>query len=467
MDFIGLFLNKEDSRPLYYQLYIALAAKIRAGQLPAESRLPGKRTAAAQLGVSVNTVDQAYQMLAAEGYVVARPRSGFVVARLQRHQVPPPPATAGAGGPPPQAAVQPGGAAWRYSFLTGDLDSRLFPHHTWSRLFREVLAGGENLFRRGEGAGDSALREAIADYLRAFRGVRCQAQQIVVGAGLEVLYGMLARLLCDECFALEEPGYFKMRHILRNMGVAARGIAVDAGGMRTDLLAQCQATAAYLTPSHQFPTGGVMPVSRRTQLLDWAADANRWLIEDDYDSEFRFDGRPLPSLQGLDEAGRVVYAGTFSRALAPGLRAAYLVLPHALLHRWQRQYADYACTVSRPEQQTLARLMAGGHFARSLNRVRAAYRRRRDLLIDSLQNTLSPPFTLENTHTGLYFVLRLPRAVAEKARAQGLGLRALSEYSTLPDVQRKTADALLLGYGGLSQEAIASAVNALAAVMGL
>jgi GntR family transcriptional regulator/MocR family aminotransferase len=460
MDFIGVFFDKRDAAPLYHQLYRHLAAQIRDGALAAGERLPGKRSAAVQLGVSVNTVDGAYQMLAAEGYLEARPRSGFVVRRVGQLVPPPRPAAAGK-----DAGTAPGGRAakWTYSFASGGLDPGLFPLKTWNRLLREVLAGEAGLFTRGESGGDEVLRQAIVAYLRAYRGVRCTAGQLVVGAGLEVLVGMLGRLLVDAPFAIEDPGYPKTGRILRNMGLRVTPLPVDEGGICPDALARSGAGAVYITPSHQFPGGGVMPVGRRAELLAWAG-AGRVIVEDDHDSEFRFDGRPLPCLQGLDGAGRVVYAGTFSRSLAPGLRAAYLVLPPALLRRWQAAYGDYACTVSRPEQHTLARLMAEGHFARSLNRARNAYRRRRDALLAALES-IGGGYTVENTHTGLYFIVRLPgrsaARVARKARENGLWLRALNEYRAVPDKKKQTADALVLGYGGLSERQMGPAVEKL------
>ncbi len=461
MDFLSVFLNKEDNSPLYYQLYNNLVGQIRSGGLAAGNKLPGKRTAAAQLGVSVNTVDEAYQMLAAEGYVDAVPRSGFVVCRLEQ-QLPPPAAASAAPGGGQQA-----GTPWRHSFASGDLDDSLFPKKTWNRLQREVLAEEDGLFGRGEGMGDAVLRRAIAGYLQGYRGVRCHQDQIAVGAGLEVLTGRLARLLGAGPYALEDPGYPKVAHILRNNGYQTLPVAVDESGMRPDLLAQSGARVAYLTPSHQYPTGGVMRMARRTELLRWAARGGHVIIEDDYDSEFRFDGRPLPCLQGLDEGGHVVYAGTFSRSLAAGLRAAYLVLPPALLAAWLATYGDYACTVSRPEQHTLARLMDEGHFARGINRVRGVYHKRRNALLAALAEELGGmPWCAENTHTGLYLVLRLPgkaaTEIAARARQSGLRLRALDEYRAAAPTNKKTADALVLGYGGLRDDEIAPAVGALA-----
>lgn len=465
MDFLNIFLNKEHSDPLYYQLYSYLAGQIRSGDIQAKEKLPGKRTAAGQLGVSVNTVDTAYQMLEAEGYVTARPRSGFVVNKIgEGVQLPPHLNKASAVNIVP-IAEQPGTQAKRkYSFSTGDIDTGLFPRKTWNRLLREIMAEKEELFARGNGMGENELRHAIAQYLQGYRGVRCGAGQIVVGAGLEVLVGLLARIIPEKVVGLENPGYPKAWHILQNMGSRVVSVEVDGDGMRLDALQRTDAEMIYLTPSHQFPTGAVMPVGRRMELLRWAQAGGRLILEDDYDSEFRFDGRPLPSLQGLDESGHVVYAGTFSRSLAPGLRIAYLVLPPALLDLWQQKFGDYACTVSRPEQQTLARFMMEGHFARSLNRARNIYKKRRELVLQALKEYLpKASYTVANVHTGLYFVLHLPghdaEAFAVQARRQGVYIRALAEYQT--GVTEGYQDALVLGYGGLNEEKVDTAVQAL------
>ncbi len=471
MEFVGLFLDKTQSEPLYLQLYHFLVGQLRSGAIRAGEKLPGKRSAAVQLGVSVNTVDQAYQMLAGEGYLEVHPRSGFVAGNLG--PVVPPPAPHGGGPVLPHAESKT--ANWRHSFLTGGIDTALFPRKTWNRLSKEVLAGGEDLFGTGESQGDAVLREALAEYLQGFRGVRCQPQQIVTGAGLEVLLGLLAPLLPAGAVATENPGYAKSARLFENAGRATLAVDVDSQGLVPENLQSSGAMAAYLTPSHQFPTGCVMPAPRRAALLHWAAETGGILIEDDYDSEFRFSGRPLPSLQGMDSHHRVVYAGTFSRSLAPGIRAAYLVLPPALLSAWRQAYSGYACTLWRPEQHTLARFMREGHFARRLNQMRGAYRARRDQVLHFLQQGLAPSsYELLNTHTGLYFVLRLPgrnaAALAASARQAGLGLTALSQFRQ-PSAKGGFSlweggdDALLLGYGGLAANEVPTAMAALLSVL--
>ena len=256
------------------------------------------------------------------------------------------------------------------------------------------------LLNHGPAEGENELRQAIAGYLHELRGVRCTIEQIVVGAGMEYLLGLLAPLL-GGTVALEQPGYPKARRIFENSGLTIRDIPVEEAGLRVETLEKTDATAVYVTPSHQFPMGVMMPVGRRLDLLRWAAeDPDRLIVEDDYDSEFRFDGKPVPSLQGMDPHGQVIYVGTFSRRVAPGIRIGYLVLPPRLLERWRDRFAGYSCTVSRLEQQTMARFLSGGHFTRSLNRARGQYRRRR--VVGALRRHLAPGSLW--AHTGLHLV---------------------------------------------------------------
>lgn len=468
MNYLDIFVNKKSSEPLYYQLYSQLISLLRGGEIKDGEKLPGKRSAATQLGVSVNTVDMAYQMLAAEGYVEAKERSGFWVCKLQNQLILPEGKFAA---PVEVEADNSYMQNYKYSFATGGLNESLFPRKIWARLMRETLNEASKLFSRGHGQGEAELREQIAKYLRAFRGVSCTARQVVVGAGLEVLIGMFARLLPNSVFALEDPGYNKMTRIVSNMGLKWCGVPVDAMGINPDALKRSGADIAYITPSHQYPSGAVMPAPRRGELLNWATQAQRYIIEDDHDSEFRFNGRPLPSLQGLDSAGKVVYAGTFSRSLAQGLRVAYLVLPKSILQLWQAAYKGYSCTVSRLEQHTLAGFIAGGHFARSLNTARNTYRTIRDNLIEALQAVLPvQTYSLENTHTGLYFILRTEKTdaafAAKRARQRGIEVRALSEYALSENSPKELLqNALVLGYGGLQKEEIPAAAKALAGVL--
>ena len=427
-------LDAASGVPLYEQLYRSLAAEMRTGAISAGTRMPGKRRLAAELSVSVNTVDAAYQMLAAEGYLEARERSGFYVQEYLAL----PERTESAAPPQPEAAPAPEQPV-RYDLSTRGVDPELFPFRTWARLQKELLYSSPELLTHGDAQGDLSLRQALAEYLEEYRGVRCGPHQLVVGAGLEYLLGLLAPLL---------PG----------------PAAVDEDGLSIRALSESGAAVCYVTPSHQFPTGVTMPAGRRAELLHWAArrPGQRYIIEDDYDSEFRFDTRPLPSLQGMAGAdGPVVYLSTCSRSLAPSIRIAYMVLPEQLLPAWHAKYALYSGTVSRFEQQTLARFITGGYFTRHLARERVAYKARRDALTKALREAFAPEeLHLTGLHTGLHLLAELrdpppDNALRAAAEAEGVRLSLLSDYD-LTGGGIALGGTLVLGYGSLADESCAS-----------
>ena len=454
-------LDPASAVPLYEQLYRSLAAEMRAGTLTAGTRMPGKRRLAAELSVSVNTVDTAYQMLAAEGYLTARERSGFTVQEyLALPQGVQPPAAH-----PTPTAVHPADAAppVQFDLSTRGVDPGLFPFRTWARLQKELLYSAPELLTPGDARGDAALRQALAGYLAEYRGVQCDPEQLVVGAGLEYLLGLLAPLLPGTA-AVETPGYPRARQVLENNGVRCCCLPVDADGLSLAALNRSEAAVCYVTPSHQFPTGVTMPAGRRAELLHWAArrPGGRYIIEDDYDSEFRFDTRPLPSLQGMAGAdGPVVYLSTCSRSLAPSIRIAYMVLPEHLLPAWRKKYRLYSGTVSRFEQQTLARFITEGYFTRHLARERVAYKARRDALAAALNTAFAPgELTLAGLHTGLNLLAKLKdpppdAALRCAAEAEGVQLSLLSDYDLTGEAP-SAAGTLVLGYGSLKDEACAS-----------
>ena len=460
------FVVASDSKePLYQQVYNHLAEQIRSGQLPAGERLPGKRSLAEALGVSVNTVDTAYQMLTAEGYLESRPRSGFFVQQYTdllpgTSPVPLPPEPA----PLPESPS-------RFDLSVTGVDISLFPFRTWGRIQKDLLYTAPDLLAHGHRQGDPELRSAIADYLRAYRGVQCTAQQIVVGAGMEYLLGLLARMLGGNGQALaavENPGYRRSWVILRNNGVPCHFVDINSGGMDLDALSSSRANIAYVTPSHQFPTGVTMPAGRRAELLRWAQmRPGRYIIEDDYDSEFRFDIRPLPSLQGMaGPAGPVIYLTTFSKSLSPSIRIACMVLPQPLLERYQAMYSEYSNTVSRFDQQTLCRFIQGGHFTRHLARMRKVYRGRMEALSEALEQAFGPGrVVLQGRHTGLHLLLTLKdgpgeTAMVQRARQQGVQLSGLSSYFMARE-QNCPPNTVVVGYASLPPQDIQPLAQAL------
>lgn len=456
---LSMELTNEDDIPLYQRLYDAIAAQIFAGKLPQGTRMPGKRSLAAQLAVSVNTVDTAYQMLAAEGYLESHERSGFFVREV------PQVFSSRVSAPHPQ--LNEAEQTWRYDCSTGRVDVSLFPGRTWGKIQRELLYDHPELLEHGSRQGDENLREVVADYLTAYRGVRCDSDQVVIGAGVEYLLGLAAQLLKGAAAAVEEPGYDRSRVILENNGIPCRTVTLDDEGLQVSALEESGAQICYVTPSHHFPTGVTMPVGRRAQLLAWATKEGRYILEDDYDAEFRFDMRPLPSLQGMaGPDGRVIYLSTFSKSLAPGIRIACMVLPRSLLPRYREVFGSYSNTVSRVEQQTLCRFMTGGHFTRHLARMRLSYQRKMRCLCAALEETFGKErIILRGRHNGLHLMLTLTdgpgeKAMVMKAREHGIRLKGLSEYCRSMDTKRPE-NTVIISYAAIGEEQISPLCEAL------
>lgn len=448
-------MNVDSKIPLYRQLYNALITEIKNGNLQEGEKLPGKKSFATHLGISQSTVETAYEMLSAEGYVVAKPRSGFYVNRLEFLEN------------VNESSVLPEFKAWdkqkvaeldyKYSLLSGNIDTTVFPYGTWAKITKDVVYNERNILAYGDGHGDFQLRLSLAKYLHAFRGVKCTPEQVIIGAGLEYLLPLVCRITGEKTvFALEDPGYRKTADIIGNSGGNMEFIAVDDGGMSIYALEKSAANVAYITPSHQFPTGVVMPVGRRLQILNWAyQEADRYIIEDDYDSEFRYIGSPIPALQGLDKMGKVIYVGTFSRSIAPAFRVAYMVLPENLLEKYDELFSYYASTVSRLDQNILNEFIAGGHFSRHLNKVRNAYRGRRDALVTALKKSpLADKIEIIGDNAGLHFLLQiecglLESEVVEKASQMGICLNGLKDYCYEKVYEKPT---VILGFADLMKE---------------
>lgn len=455
-----LTLNPQDRRPLYEQLYRYLREEILTGSLPAGEKLPSKRSLASFLSVSIHTVEGAYDQLAAEGYITAKPKRGYFVCRLEQVALLP---------RQEESTIETRNTkpAFAYDLRTAGVSSGCFPFSVWGKLSREALYH-EELLQPGHPQGDLALRESIRGYLHAFRGVDCNAGQIVVGAGTEYLLSLIVQILGSyRVYAMENPSYPKACRILKNCGVHVKLLELDDCGVSMEAVRRSHATVLHITPSHQFPTGVVMPIGRRTQLLGWAKAAEqRYLIEDDYDSEFRFAGRPIPALQGLGGAEKVIYLGTFSRSISPTVRIGYLILPEKLCSVFHEKCGSYACTVSRFEQYTLRRFLENGHFERHLNRSRNRYRKRCESLVRALRQADSHGrlrFLGENI--GLHILLNVQNGMTEEelvrtAGEHGVGVMGISIYyiSQSPSMPEST---VVLDCGNLEEAELEEAVKRL------
>ena len=439
-------LKKSPGVPLYEALYRAIRADILSGALTEGEKLPSKRALAENLEVSKITVEAAYSQLLAEGYISSREKVGYFVEKI-RHST----------AVPVAAAAEESAEEGCLVDLTRN-GSAQFPFSTWSRLQRTVMLDyGEKLLLPLPNRGVPELRQAIADHLAGFRGMRVDPENILIGAGTDFLYNMIVQLLGrDKIYALEEPGYDKTRKIYAAGGARCCSAEMDAFGVRAESLAGAQ--VLHISPSHHFPTGIVTPVSRRLELLRWAeAGEDRWIIEDDYDSEFRFHAHPVPAMQSLDRQGRVIYLNTFSKSLAPSIRISYMVLPEKLMQRFRRQLGFYSCTVPSFEQYTLARFISEGYFEKHINRMRKYYKTCRNRLVERLGKwEFASKLTILEKDAGLHFLLRVDTDLTDEeltawCARRGVKVRCLSHYyhGPVPSQDRKY---LVINYSGLSEQ---------------
>ena len=450
---------------LYEHLYRCIRADILAGRLQAGEKLPSKRSLAHQLGISVITVEGAYGQLVAEGYCQSVPKKGFFVARLS--SLPIKPAQAQRVHREPEACLP----EYLADFTANSLRPEDFPFKTWTRLLRQVMAQqAEELLERSPGMGIMSLRETIANHLRSFRGLDVAPEQIVVGAGTEYLYGLLVQLLGrDKCFGVENPGFDKIRQVYRQNAVRCVPVAMDEQGICPQELQEKGVDVLHISPSHHFPTGCITPISRRYELLGWAsAGEGRFIIEDDYDSEFRFVGRPIPTLFSIDGGEQVVYLNTFSKTIAPSIRISFMVLPRRLLADFRQKLGFYACTVSAFEQYTLAQFLAGGWYEKHLSRMRKHYRQKRDAVIAAVyKSPLAPYAAITEEDAGLHFLLRLDGAPSDEtlrreAEQRGIRLAMLSDYYQRP--QDAPQHVLVVNYTGIDLDRLPAALERLAAL---
>ena len=437
------------SDSLYEYLCKSIKNDILQGTLKAGERLPSKRIFASNLGVSVVTVENAYAQLMAEGYIYSIPKKGFYVADFNSSVVEQREsfvkktfqektyAENAMSAEEGTASVAEEKASYFADFSSNQTSSRLFPFTIWSKVIREVLNDSRvQLMTNSACGGIQALRESIAGYLKDFRDMDVKPQQIIVGAGTEYLYGLLIQLLGrDKIYAVENPGYRKLEKIYNSLGVACRWIAMDQAGVCISDLENQQADIVHITPSHQYPAGIIMPISRRYEMLGWASKAEeRYIIEDDYDSELRLSGRPIPTLQSIDMSGCVIYMNTFTKTLCSTVRISYMVLPRKLLQQFYEKLSFYSCTVSNFEQYTLAKFIQEGKFENHINRLRNYYRRKRDILLEALlKGKRKDVISVSGEEAGLHFLMKvhiqLPEKVfLERARLRGIKLVPLSDY---------------------------------------
>ena len=434
-------LKKMPGLPLYEALYRCIREDILSGKLPAGTKLPSKRALAENLKVSKITVENAYAQLLAEGYIRSEEKVGYFVENTEAPNRPIPIRS-----PQPEPEPETG------LDLTAN-GPAYFPFSVWSRLQREVMLDyGEKLLRPLHNQGCPELRQAIARHLGDFRGMAVDPENILIGAGTDFLYNLLIQLLGRQrIYAVEEPGYDKIRKIYAAGGVDCVGVPMDDRGVQPKALAD--AGVLHISPSHHFPTGLVTPLSRRQELLAWAEKADGYIIEDDYDCEFRFRARPMTAMQTLDRQGRVIYMNSFSKSLAPSIRISYMILPPALMARYRENLGFYSCTVPSFEQYTLAYFLSRGYFEKHINRMRKFYKARRNRVAAALsQCPYAKRLTFLEQDAGLHFLLKVNTSLTGAelvARFAGAGVqvRTLGSYYQPPADDR----CLVVNYSGLDE----------------
>ena len=453
-------LDKKPGKPLYDSLYRAIRDDILRGRLKPGRRLPSKRDMAADNDLSITTVVNAYQQLLMEGYIISEEKKGYFVAGIE--------AVPAAAPPHPAERHLYKEYSWFADFRSNNILYRHFPFSTWKKVLREILSEYDiELVRWADPFGVPILREQIADYLYRVRGIGVSPECIVIGAGIEYLYARLITLFPPAAiFAVENPGYQKISRIYQDYHLRWKSIAMDGSGIYlSDLRAQ-DATVVHVSPEHHYPLGTTMPMIRRQELLSWAAEApERYIIEDDFDCEFRYNSKPIPALKSLDSRGKVIYMNTFSKTLSPAVRVSYMVLPEDLAERYIHNTHFYTNTASSLEQYAVARFIEKGYFERHLNRVRKLYRQEGERLWNLLsENEDMPIRKMSGVSSGTHLLVELDTKMTDaevkrRAADQGVYVACLSDYCSKDS--QLYEHTLILNYSELDEDIQREAIRRL------
>lgn len=442
-------LNITSNEPLYIQLYSYIRDEISSNRIEKGTKLPSIRSLAEHLNISKITVDNAYQQLIVEGYIESKPKSGMYVLEIEKDFLP----TSKIEGI--SYKIKQISPSYKYDFnLSIDIEG--FDFKIWRKLSTQLLdsSSGE-LLQYGDKQGEWELREQITKYLRDSRGVLCTPDQIVITAGTQNSLQLICQLTNygDKSIAVENPGWPTARLVFKNNGFNIKSVSLDDHGVSLDHLKKSNAKLLYVTPSHQYPTGIVMPITRRLKLLQWSRNTGSFIIEDDYNSEFRYGGKPIPALQGLDDSSHVIYLGTFSRSLAPSLRISYMVLPTDLLEKYKKNMLFYTQSVSRINQKILQLFMENGYWERHIRKMRVIYRKKYMAIMQALKNNMGENARIIGGNAGLHLILEIRNGMTEdilisEANKVGVQVYPVSKHWTNPEHIKYPA--VILGFGGMS-----------------
>lgn len=455
--------EQKGKESLYEYLYKQIKKDILNYTLSPDEKLPSKRALAKHLNISTITVETAYQQLMAEGYIYSKAKSGYYVSHLSSTRL-----QNDSPAPHHHREKEADSPSYLADFVSNSTAAHNFPFLSWTKLMRETMSDeAQKLMVRSPSTGVWELRTAIANYLYQFRGMAVEPEQIIVGAGTEYLYSLIIQLLGrNKTYAVEDPGYQKIAKIYAANDVRCVPVPLDENGVDVTALEETEAKVLHISPSHHFPTGIVTPISRRYELLSWASkSSDRFIIEDDYDSEFRLFGKPIPPLQSIDVLDKVIYMNTFSKSLTSTIRISYMVLPKGLMNRYKKELSFYSCTVSNFEQYTLARFIQKGHFEKHINRMRNYYRAQRDTIISCIKK--HPDYhrgTIMEENAGLHFLLKVQtekqdEELIEDMEATGIHISCLSQYYY--QKENSIPHTLIINYSGIEKDSIEKAVELL------
>ncbi len=452
MEMLMFDIQQSQNLPIYIQLYENIKKSIINGSMQEGEKLPSKRQLSQYLSISQTTVENAYAQLIDEGYIYSKPKSGFYISAIETlpfiNENP---------APSPQRSLTSEHNP-QYAFKLGMVDQTHFPFEQFRKYAKEAFEEPQYpLVEIGHRQGDYALRQQISQYLFHSRGVQATPEQVIVASSTEQLLSIITDLLPSHSqFMLEDPIYPQVHQLLKRKHIPFRFIPVEKDGIAIESINQTEHNIVYITPSHQFPSGVTMRLNKRMQLLKWAHQSkDRFIIEDDYDSEFRYEGKPIPALQGLDQSGRVIYVSTFSKSISPSIRIAYAVLPEALLQRYHALQNLEGGTVPRHTQFMVTRFMQTNQFERHLNRMRKIYRQKRDKVLSTLKQ-YPELFTINGEKTGMHFIISIQNGWDEatcirQLKANDIDIHPLSDYSF---DKVKGPPRFVLGFGGIPMDKI-------------
>lgn len=457
-------LDDNKNFPLYIQLYKYIKNEILTGNISSESKLPSIRSLAKDLKLSKNTIEAAYEQLIAEGYVKSKNRSGLYVEQIENGISN---LTNNTINSLKEKSDKNCDTIIKYDFSSGQIDLPSFPYNNFRKVLGRCVDEYSNeLLLYGDRKGDYGLRYEISKYIRHSRGVTCSPQQIIISSGTQQTLILLCQILSNlhKSIAFEEPSYLGAKAVFKHFNFNITPIKLEADGINIGSLGESKSKIAYVTPSHQYPYGMVMPIAKRLKLLHWARENDGLIIEDDYDGEFRYKGKPIPSLQGLDETGRVIYLGSFSKSLMPSMRISYLVLPEKLLNIYEHKYMIYEQPVPRLLQKSLEIFMKEGFWEKHLRKSKVLYKKKQELLISSITEYLGNNVTIIGADSGLHLLLKIntqlkEAELIERALIAGVKVNSTSVNWINPPIG--SSPIIFIGFAGIKLEDIPTAIKIL------